>query len=379
MTQADWAALAAAGQAGGTQYLEALAAQRNAELAGTGATIGVPGTPGTSTASVVGADAIAKVQQQYPDLAWLLTIPDVAPLIIQAAQAGTDPTAFKAQFESTAWYQTHSDAVRTWIGLVYSNPGQAASDMQAEEADMSATLSSLGLSASPDQVMMLSQAALAQGWTDQQIKQHISQAIKTNPDGTFSFTYGGITSGGNQSGAGSLMASVDSIQAEAGKYLVPLSTSTAQAFARAIAGGTMDAQGVDAYLQQQAMSLYPTIAGAIKQGITPAQYVTPYKEVAAQLLGVSPDSIDMTQTKWNRALSQPGPDGKPAAMSLYDWQQLVMKDPQYNYLQSINAKDRASSISQGLAELFGRSPSGPAGSTAFAAAGAPRIAGVPIT
>ena len=125
--------------------------------------------------------------------------------------------------------------------------------------------------------------------------------------------------------------------------------------------------------------MYPSIAGAIKAGITPADYVTPYKEVAAQLLGVSPNAIDMTKPQYQRALSAPDQQGTPVAMSLYDWQQTLMKDPQYGYMNSVNAKDRASSIAQGLAEVFGKAPSGPAGSTAFSAAGAPRMAGVPIT
>ena len=255
---------------------------------------------------------------------------------------------------------------------------QAQADQAAQESSINATLQSLGLNATPQQISALATQSLVMGWTPQQIKDNVSKAIVANPDGTFSFNYAGQTSGASP-GGGTMGATMQSIQAEAGKYLVPISNSTAQSFAQAIAQGTMDPTAVDSYLAQQAESMYPSIAAAIKQGITPADYVTPYKEVAAQLLGVDSNAIDMSKPQYARALSAPGPGGVPTAMSLYDWQQTLMTDPQYHYNDSINAKDRASSIAQGLGEMFGKTPSGPSGSTAFSAAGAPRIAGVPIS
>jgi hypothetical protein len=379
MTPQDWAALSAAGQQGGTAYLEALAAQQQAALAGIPNAPGntAAGAAGTSSQYALGADAIAQVQNAYPNLAWLLSVPDLGPLIVQWAQRGDSQTVVDAELQSTPFFRTSSDAVRKWIQEVESDPAQAQADMSAQTSAMNATLSSLGLKATPQQVQFLAQQSLAFGWTDQQIKDNINQAIVANPDGTFSFHYAGQIAGASP-GGGTLGANVNSINAEAAKYLVPISASTAQSFASAMAGGTMDAASVTAYFQQQASSLYPSIAGAIKAGITPADYVTPYKEVAAQLLGVSPNSIDMMKPQYSRALSAPGPGGVPTAMSLYDFQQVLMKDPQYGYMNSVNAKDRASSIAQGLGEMFGKTPTGPAGSTAFSAAGAPRISGVPV-
>ncbi len=382
MTAADWAALAAAKAAGGTSYLMGLAAQKASELAPIASSMGLgsgaPGAPGASSQYAVGADAITAVENAYPTLAWLLSVPSIAPLIVQAAQTGMSPEAFQAEFEASGWYQTNSQSVRNWVTEVETDPAQAAADVAQQQAAINATIKTLGLNATPEQLQALSTQSLVFGWTPQQIKDNIAAAIVPNANGTFSFKYAGTTSGPG-AGGGTLAANVDAINAEAAKYLVPISGTTAQSFASAMAQGTMDATGVDAYFQAQAASLYPSIANAIKNGITPADYVTPYKEVAAQLLGVSPNAIDMTQAKWNRPLSNPGPGGVPTAMSLYDWQQTLMTDPQYGYMNSVNAKDRSSSIAAGLAEMFGKAPSGPAGSTAFSSAGAPRIPGVPIT
>ena len=380
MTQDDWAALASAAQQGGTQYLEALAAQQaQIQQQKQGLTAGIPGAPGPNFVAGIDAQAVSDVQAAYPDLAWMLNVPELAANIVQWAQSGEPETVVAAQLGSNPWYASHQDSIRKWINQVYQDPASANADLQAQESAISATLQQMGLPNTPDQVRQFAQQSLAMGWTDQQIKDEISQNITPGQTaGQFSWNYGGISAQGAGM-TGNLLVNSQNIRAEAGKFLVPISDSTVSQFAINIANGTMDIQAVTAYMQQQAESLYPSIKGAIAAGTDPSTYVTPYKEVAAQLLGVDPGVIDMTNKKWNRALSQPGPDGQPVAMSLYDWQQLLMKDPQYNYNHSINAKDRASSIAQGLGEMFGRAPSGPAGSTAFAAAGAPRIAGAPIT
>lgn len=385
MTAQDWQELAAAEAAGGGAYLTAVNQQKQQLLGGLppGAapgSSGATGAGGNSTSYSIGQDAINQVQNMYPNLAWMLDIPSVGPLLVQWAQQGVDPNTAVSMLQSTPWYQTNSDAVRKWISEVETDPAQAQSDLQAQESSIYATIAAMGVGALPQQVQFLAQQSLAMGWTDQEIKDHIAQGIQFNAQGQPFLVSGGMTAGApTNGGVGTIQSTIESLQAEAAKYLVPVSSSTLQTFATNIANGTMDATSVDAYFATQAESLYPSIAGAIKTGVTPADYVTPYKEVAAQLLGVSPNSIDMTQSKWNRALSNPGQDGVPQAMTLYDWQQMLMTDPQYNYKNSINAKDRASSIAQGIGEMFGKVASGPAGSTAFAAAGAPRIAGVPVT
>lgn len=383
MQQSDWDALAAAVAAGGGSYLTALQQQQQQELAGAPNSGGIAGATAqgsgsTSTANSIGADALNQVEQDYPDLAWMLNVPELGNIIVSMAQQGiTDESQVQSQLEQTAWWKTNGDSVRNWVQEVETDPGQAQSDMAAQESSLNATLSSMGLQASTSQITLLASQSLAMGWTDQQIKDNISENVVATPSG-FVFNYGGQAPTVQGTQGGSLQASVQSVQAEAAKYLVPVSDSTASSFAESLANGKMTTDGVDAYFEQQAASLYPSIAGAIQQGITPADYVTPYKEVAAQLLGVDPDTIDMTQAKWQRPLSTPGPNGVPTAMSLYDWQQTLMSDPQYGYMNSVNANDRAASLAQGLAEVFGRSPSGPSGSTAFSNAGAPSISGVPI-
>ena len=123
MTSADWTDLQAAGAAGGTSYLEALNQQKQQALAGLppgtapGST-GATGSGASSTAYTIGQDAINQVQNMYPNLAWMLDIPSVGPLLVQWAQEGVDPNTAVSMLQSTSWYQTNSDAVRKWVSEV---------------------------------------------------------------------------------------------------------------------------------------------------------------------------------------------------------------------------------------------------------------------
>ena len=163
-------------------------------------------------------------------------------------------------------------------------------------------------------------------------------------------------------GGGAIGATAQELKKRAASYMVPISDQTLTQWATQIATGQADANSFDAYLAAQAKSMFPTMAQAIDAGITPQQYVDPYKQIAAKLLGMNPDSIDMSQPQWMRAVTQKDPkSGMPTAMSLYDWENTVMQDPRYGYQKSQNAVDRASAFAQALGEMFGQTPGGGTG------------------
>ena len=106
MTAEDWAALADAGKTpGATAYLEGLASQKNAMLTGTGM-VGTQNQPGAGQPTVSGQFQCwpgrhhSGGERLTPPLAWLLSVPELGPLIVQWAQQGLDPAAAEAQSSS---------------------------------------------------------------------------------------------------------------------------------------------------------------------------------------------------------------------------------------------------------------------------------------
>ena len=417
----------------------------------------------------IGQLGIAEAQKNYPELAWMLTIPDAAKDIMNFAAQHYTPDEIAAQLQGKPWYQRLGATFFTWIATQATNPTQAAQTFQEELASVRQTFAQLGLKPTDQQLQTFAYQALAQDWTNhpELQQQAIADTIAANPDGTFAvknYTVGaggqlldtfvgpngsmsfnpkdfqntlpssavkdgfvqqygvvggnisGImpgapvyilqngvlhqgfdihklapgtplytlpnavtaTAGSAQTGApstmtGQLQTAEQAFKAAAADYMVPISDqAAAQLVLQAVQSGTTDiATFAKTYFQAQAKSLYPTMGAAIDAGITPKAYTDPYRQVVSQLLGVSPDQVNMMDPKYLRFVTQKDPkSGMPTAMSLYDAQQLVMSDPTYGYMKTTNAADRASALAQGLGELFGKTSAIPAG---FSGTQAPRV------
>ena len=441
----------------------------------------------TSTATVTGQDAISLVEQNYPAEAWMLNVPELAQVIINIAQQQiTDPNTIQAMMEGTNWWKTQSDAARTFFEQEMTDPATWGANLQAQEQSVQATFSQLGLKPTQAQINSFAYESLLNGWTTQELTNHVAKAVQINPDGSFQvatyyidpatgkaidvFTgrqayygpqgqpatpqkptnmagwsegtfngqtvyyqtnsapwqtkvgntyidtttgrkayYGpggepgtpdqqaaiqawgagnfetyqrddgttiyykpgaGATAaslGPNTAGPGMLQSTVQSLQADASNYLVPISQQTLAQWSQQINAGLATQQGFDSYLKEQAKSLFPSMAAAIDAGITPYQYVDPYRQVTASVLGVDPNSINFLDPKWSRSVTQKDPKtGMPTAMSLWDWQKTLMQDPTYGYQQSQNGVSRAAAFADALGTMFGKTPSGGSGFSGIA-------------
>lgn len=453
-----------------------------------------PGGGTLTDQTAVGPAGIADVQSQFPQYAWMLTVPAIASSIIGWASSGATAAEVTAELQGTSWYQSLgsnffsflSDQATGSLTDAAGQPTGAGANFAQEESALKATFAQMGLQPSDQQIASMAYRGLAENWTANPELQRaaIADTIQANPDGTFSvknytvdaqgnqinvFTgtngqnsvnaadfqttlsnsyigaglvtkvatigadgkyvgqnvsggapvyaevggqlvqgfdlaklapgtdlytlpnfapaTGGTTTGELDSGlpgalsptgapsdmAGGLQSDMQIAQQTAAQYMVPTSPQgLAQLVQQVVASGNTDvATYFKTYYQAQAKSMYPTMAASIDAGITPQAYMDPYKSVAANLLGVNPDSIDLTQPQYMRAVTQKDPKtGVPTAMSLYDWQNTVMNDPQYGYMKSQNAVDRSSALVAGLGQMFGKTPGG---GTGFSGAAAPAV------
>lgn len=491
------------------RYLQSLNAAKTAPASGGFTAAPVGGTTGAAAPAAaaaagstgaltdqtqVGPQGVADVQKQFPQFAWMLTVPAIASSIIGWASSGATADEVTAELQGTSWYQSLganffsflSDQASGGLTDAAGQPTGAGADFQQEVSSLTATFAQMGLAPSTQQIQEMAYRGLAENWTanPELQRQAIANTIQANPDGTFSVknftmdasgnqinvftgtngqtsvnsqdfqqslsesyvTQGLVTKvatigldgsylgqnvsggapvyadvngqlvqgfdlhklapgtnlytlpifapaqGANEVGgglpgstagtgatgpesdlAGGLQSDMQIAQQTAAQYMVPTSPSgLAQMVQQVVASGNTDvATYFKTYYQAQAKSLYPTMAASIDAGITPQAYMDPYKTIVANLTGANPNSIDMSQPQYMRAVTQKdAKTGVPTAMSLYDWQNTVMQDPQYGYLKSQNAVDRASALVQGLGTMFGKTPGGGSG---FAAAGAPTV------
>lgn len=137
-------------------------------------------------------------------------------------------------------------------------------------------------------------------------------------------------------------------------YLVPVADITAKKWATDLLSGKVGEEEIQSYLNEQATSLFPGLAAALEKGITVRQYADPYVQLAARELEVSPESIDLSDGKWNRALNTINKDGQRVSMSLSEWEATLRSDPVYGYDRTAGARQKAAQFATQLAEKFGR-------------------------
>lgn len=139
------------------------------------------------------------------------------------------------------------------------------------------------------------------------------------------------------------------------KYLVPLSDDTLSTWAtKTLSGETLE-NGFLEYVKEQAKSRRPHLAKAIDEGFTVEQYYEPYREQAAQLLEISPTSIDLNDPKWARAIDGVDPQtGMAAPMPLYEWANVLRTDGTYGYDRTEGARSEAARLAERINQTFGR-------------------------
>ena len=100
----------------------------------------------------------------------------------------------------------------------------------------------------------------------------------------------------------------------------------------------------------RAKAAYFQLAPQLDAGLTMAEIFQPYRDTAAKVLELAPDSINFNDPKWSVAF---GSTTKPP-MSMGEFLDEIKTQPKYNYGNTKQAKSDARNIVQTLAEAFGK-------------------------
>ena len=147
---------------------------------------------------------------------------------------------------------------------------------------------------------------------------------------------------------------MDTINKATQDYLVPVSDQTKQTWAQQIMSGYSSPNDYLEYAKTQAKSLFPSLAGAIDQGLTVSDYADPYRQLASQTLGINPNSVSFLDPKWRKAIDQVDPKtGNRTVMTLADWTTMLKKDPAYGWDKTPQAATEAANLTTKLAQMFG--------------------------
>lgn len=301
-----------------------------------------------------------RIASDYGYQAWILQDPQVAAALLVGAIGNWDGNTFLGVLEQTKWWQQHNENQRAWLEISGTDPATARELLLQAQDKILATSKALGVQLTAGQLAQMAYTVASNsatqtgvitnrlGFTSEQIDAMVAGAYRYN----------------NKTPQGGDAAQLfDAFQKLSAEYLVPMGQNAiGQHVQNAIhnysgqgdfLGGSTAA--FENYMKQQAVSVFPTMAQAIKEGMTPYQWTEPYRQMAGSVLEKNPNSIDLTSPEYRWMIDQVDPKtGQRTVATIADAQTKLMADPRYGYQYTQTARDQAYTIVDKLAQTFGR-------------------------
>ena len=297
-----------------------------------GSNVGVAGTQyGGGSVQVAAAQSTPDTRtpeqyamEEYGYTAFYLQHPEVGPILIKAAQEKWSKEALKGELMKTDWWKTTNETQRLWAQKESENPQQAQSEINGRAAEIMARANQLGYPISRDRAAIIAKDSLRNGWQGAEL------------DGAI----------GADAGRHNLLKSSfgTALKQTASNFGIPISENTIGSWAERIASGQDTEENFNAWARDQAINMYPTAAAHIQRGGTVQEFFDPYRETAAKVLQVAPDTIDLSDPKWSAALSITDPNGQRRAMRMDEWQRTLMSDDKYEFRYTENAQNLAEDL-----------------------------------
>jgi hypothetical protein len=290
--------------------------------------------------------SVTQLRQQY---GWILNLLDSDPklktLFTNAVNGGWTEARFQAALRNTTWYKTHSESFRNAELMRYTDPKQWNQRNLQQQADIQAKATALGATLLPADLKRLAYQSLQGAWTDSQMMTTLAGFVPGQAAGAHP--------------GGSSGQAFDEIRKLSADYMIPYSNDKAATWAVKIATGQSTMEDALTYFKENAKLQNPYMSAAIDAGHTVTEYLDPYRQQAAQTLGIIPDAIDWTQAKWQQIFSATDPKtGQVVPLSLADSTKKIKNDPVYGYDQSAPGQNERSTFGHQMLNMFGFSPAG---------------------
>ncbi len=313
------------------------------------------------------AELEQQVRTQYPAYAYLLTIPELRQLLLDAVNPdiGFSAQEFEARFQATAWYRSHSDSSRQWDAFLNADPASAEQQIRQRAAEISELVGSLGAAFPHEYVRHVADTAIRYGLNDAELRDYVMQFVPTTAPTT--------------TPSGSLGTTYQEVRRLArSEWLVPMSDQDAWQWTRWIAEGNTTIEGYRATLADAARARFSHLSDQIDQGIPPSAYFAPYRQMIADELEINSEAVDLMDARWADILSYsdpstPGPSvtgmrqegeapgerhnpqrrvaGGVRAMTMSEAQRFVRTQPEWE--RTSRARGMAAGLGNELLRTFG--------------------------
>lgn len=259
--------------------------------------------------------------------------PELTQLITKATAQQWTPDEFKAQFQATQWYQSHSQAYRDYDVLKTSDPADFANQLKQKTADVMAQAVQMGSSLDSATAQSIADQDMQFGWDATQLGQALATHVSLNSNG------------------GNAADTQQTMQTYLSNMGVKYSPTTMQSDLQRIEGGQDTLQGWQNNIRTIAESAFPAYAAPLQAGKTVADIASPYLSSMASILELNPDSLSVNDPTIRQALTATDKTGQPVQTGLWQFEKSLMADPRWQYTK--NAADTTYSTIHQIGNDFG--------------------------
>lgn len=246
----------------------------------------------------------------------LTAVPELNKLLNEAIAKQWTPQQFQNQVQQSNWYRDHSEAAKRIIALQYSDPAEYKSELSQAYQTVRQQAHAEGVDLSKDQIKALGMDYITKTWSQQTLSNEIGQQ------------YNG--SGADNGQAAQYKTQLEQLYTD---YGLPWTDAHMKQKLQKLLSGQVTMDAYQRLAQQEAQSLYPSIATQLQGGMTVQDVASPYINTMANLLEVDPNTIKLTDPKIKKALqgTVTTVNGKSTVTStpLWQFEQQVRSDPRW--------------------------------------------------
>lgn len=281
-------------------------------------------------------ESAEKIEKALDDFGWSLaffkSVPELWKLFNRAIDEGWDGQRFGRVVQGTDWFKKHADTWRKSYALKYTDTATYLANRSEMRNQIRTLAGRMGAPISEDMVRVIAGHAMWQGWNENQMRtalaNYVAQVGKNGYDGE-----AGVAE--------------DELRAYALKMGVKFDDKSLKSWLANILRGTRTVEAYKNFIQNEAIKAFPSLAEQIKGGETVADIASPYINSMANLLEISPTSVNLFDPAIRKAMTYENGQMMP----IWAFENQLRRDPRW--MKTNNARTNINGIGLQVLKDFG--------------------------
>lgn len=277
----------------------------------------------------------SSISSKYPQLSYLTSDPEIAPILAQAESESWTAERFQAAIMATSWWRNNSSSARRYYNEQHTDPASFQRHIWDTSDTLLQIIGDQGYDVSPEYLDYFAQKAYKQGLSPAQMKVMLAEEI---------VPLAGVTE------KNPIIHQMREIEQQ---YQIAIDGPTQQYWLGALTSGRSSIENFRGAIIAQAKALFPNLTAQFEQGQTFKQIIEPYRRQIANYLELDPEKVDFVgNPKWRNVVDYVDPkDGTHRSMSNQELSRYVKNMDEY--WQTTNGKNEAGDMVEGILSDFG--------------------------